>query len=183
MEQLGAQYPGSDWSGLLEQTHSQSAVVEAANYESEETTRTLAYSDVALSEKLRQDTAAEAAGCSRRIAARDGEPRLERMMEVSRMLPLLIVLDTFEEVQKRGIEMARILWRFLGALQTEFPRVRIVVSGRAPVPELAEYLASPEPLPLKEFDESSAIAFLMDRGTPTEEIARAHCISRWAATR
>ena len=98
---------------------------------------------------------------------------LERMMHVSEVLPLLIVIDTFEEVQKRGIEMAGILWRFLYYLRQEFPRLRVIVSGRAQVPQLTTYLGKPSEIALTEFDESSAISYLMMRDVSDIDSARA----------
>ncbi len=174
VEQLRAQYAGSDWKEVLEASHSQSILVDAASYESEGATRTLHLGDVEFSENLRQDASQVLAQLFAAHLLRTLESSmLERMMGASQMLPLLIVLDTFEEVQKRGVEMARGLWRFLSALQKELPRVRIVVSGRAPVPELETYLASPDMLPLKEFDEDAAVSFLMARGVQSRDTARA----------
>lgn len=174
VEQLRAQYAGSDWRELLAEAHQQSLVAGAASYQSEDENRSLAFSDVVLSDQLRDSNASDIARLFavhlRRALESSG---LERMMGVSEVLPFLIVLDTFEEVQKRGIEMARIFWGFLRALQQEFPRVRIVVSGRAPVPELSQYLTEPKSLALKEFDGPSAVSFLLNRGVPNQESAEA----------
>jgi len=174
VEQLKAQYADSDWTELMSQTSRQSLLTEAATYQSEVEHRTLAISDVRFSEELRGHGALETARLfaeSVRLAMESSE--LERMMHVSEILPLLIVIDTFEEVQKRGVEMAGVLWQFLSALQKEFPRVRIVVSGRAPVPELTEHLATADPLALKEFDEGSAMSFLLTREVSNPDAALA----------
>jgi hypothetical protein len=174
VEQLRAQYAGSDWADLVAQAHQNSLVADAASYQSQLESRTLALHDVKLSEELRERSAKEVshlfATCLRAAMESSG---LERMMQVSEMLPLLIVIDTFEEVQKRGVEMAQILWHFLRALQEDFPRVRIVISGRAPVPEVARYLSTPDVLQLKEFDEGSAISFLLAREVSNMDVARA----------
>ncbi|HEY0778933.1 MAG TPA: hypothetical protein VGD56_13265 [Gemmatirosa sp.] len=47
--------------------------------------------------------------------------------------PLLVVVDTFEEVQYRSADFVEELLRFLDALQRWVPRVRTVISGRVPV--------------------------------------------------
>jgi tetratricopeptide (TPR) repeat protein len=44
--------------------------------------------------------------------------------------PLLFVLDTFEEVQFLGEEVASIAYSFLSGLQKQLPQLRIVLSGR-----------------------------------------------------
>ena len=174
VEQLRAQYAGSDWSDLLAEARRQSNLTAAASYGSEFESRTLVYGDLKTSEDIREHNAREVARLfALRLRAAMESSELERMMQIADMLPLLIVMDTFEEVQKRGIEMARILWRFLGALQQEFPRVRIIVSGRAEVPELSANLATPDPLQLTEFDEGSAISFLMNRDVSDYNSARA----------
>jgi hypothetical protein len=48
-----------------------------------------------------------------------------------RDMPLLLVVDTFEEVQFLGPAVVAVVWDFLEALQSQFPRLRIVVAGRA----------------------------------------------------
>jgi len=72
--------------------------------------------------------------------------------------PLLLVLDTFEEVQVRSRAFVEAVWEFLDDLQRKVPRLRIVVSGRAPVTDLTT--AS---LPLTELDPEAARAVL-ERG-------------------
>lgn len=47
--------------------------------------------------------------------------------------PLLLVLDTFEEVQYRTTSALRKLWSALDELQVRYPRTRIVLSGRVEV--------------------------------------------------
>jgi hypothetical protein len=174
VEQLSAQYVGSDWGELLSQTRKQSLLAEGASYQSEDVHRSLVLDDVKFSDELRErnarETARSFAQCVR-LAMESSE--LERMMHSAELLPLLIVIDTFEEVQKRGVEMAAGLWQFLSALQREFPRVRIIISGRAPVPELATYLATADPLPLTEFDQGSAISFLMAHEVSSPDAALA----------
>ncbi len=47
--------------------------------------------------------------------------------------PFLIVLDTFEEVQFKGIEFVYAVLKFIEDLRNNFPKMRIVLSGRSPV--------------------------------------------------
>jgi len=47
--------------------------------------------------------------------------------------PFLLALDTFEEVQYRSQDFIGELWLFLQEVQRHVPRLRAVVSGRAPV--------------------------------------------------
>ena len=48
-----------------------------------------------------------------------------------RGLPLILVIDTFEEIQRRGAVEEDFVWGMLARLQSEVPDLRIVVSGRA----------------------------------------------------
>jgi len=173
-EQLSAQYPSSDWSGLRLEAHNRSVLENAASYTSAEVNRSFSLTDSESSEYIRLDNAQQLAQLLADELMRAMESTgIEKMMGVAQTLPFLIVLDTFEEVQKRGVEMAQTLWGFLRSLQDAFPRVRIVLAGRAPVPELSQYVAQPEAIVLKEFDEESAIAFLRDREIPNLDAARA----------
>ena len=47
--------------------------------------------------------------------------------------PILLVLDTFEEVQSRSDAAVEAICKFLEELQHEVPRLRTVFSGRAPI--------------------------------------------------
>lgn len=79
--------------------------------------------------------------------------------------PLLFVLDTFEEVQYRGAPFVRQVGAFLNAVKEQWPRLRTVISGRAPV------TAFPYPtrsLPLGELDADAARGFLEGHGLPPE---------------
>jgi tetratricopeptide (TPR) repeat protein len=91
----------------------------------------------------------------------------------ARTLPFLLVLDTFEEVQRRGVQKAARLWRFLGSLQNEFEALRVVVSGRAEVTGLTLNSVKAEPLQIKEFDRDSALAFLKKGGIQDDGVATA----------
>ncbi|MGN9909197.1 hypothetical protein ACTMTJ_16765 [Phytohabitans sp. LJ34] len=89
-------------------------------------------------------------------------------------LPLLIVVDTYEEVQNRGVEHELRLWSLLDTLREEFPRLRLVVFGRVPldaVPTTGEAL---RPKPLHEFDEESATELLRRMGVAPDAAAEIH---------
>ena len=45
--------------------------------------------------------------------------------------PLLLVFDTFEEIQRRGFSAVEAVWRLVELLQPAFPRLRTVFVGRA----------------------------------------------------
>lgn len=49
--------------------------------------------------------------------------------------PVLLVFDTFEEVQYRDRESLSGLWRMLDVLQRGYPPLRVVISGRGPLAE------------------------------------------------
>jgi hypothetical protein len=72
--------------------------------------------------------------------------------------PLLWVLDTFEEPQRRGESTVGALWNLMNTLQQQLPRLRLVVSGRV-VPRGFSW----ETVELSEFDDESAAAYLRGR--------------------
>jgi hypothetical protein len=84
--------------------------------------------------------------------------------------PLLLVLDTFERVQFRSQDQIEDLWEFLDALQKHVPQLRTVIAGRAPMDRLRKLPV--EEMPLPEFDQPSAEAYL-----------KSHKISEPAITR
>jgi len=71
--------------------------------------------------------------------------------------PVLLVLDTFEEVQYRSTAFVEGVFDFLDALQQRLPMLRTVLAGRAPV-KLDKY--SVNELKLPPFDPLAARAFL-----------------------
>jgi cellulose synthase operon protein C len=73
-------------------------------------------------------------------------------------VPLLWVLDTFEEPQRMGVSTVGPLWELMDALQRHLPRLRLVVCGRVAPPGFAW-----DPVPLDEFDPPSALAYLRQR--------------------
>jgi hypothetical protein len=72
--------------------------------------------------------------------------------------PLVLVLDTLEEVQYRGQDYIEELWYFLGQLHAAVPALRVIAAGRTPLLEVAA-----GSLPLGDLDEASGRAFLHAR--------------------
>jgi hypothetical protein len=87
--------------------------------------------------------------------------------------PFVVVLDTFEQVQYRGEAQAIPLWDMLAQMQSAWPFLRVVISGRAPVTTLRLASKPPENLKLGDLDRESALAFVKARGIESEEIADA----------
>ena len=88
--------------------------------------------------------------------------------------PLLLVLDTFEEVQRRSTAQLGDLWSFLGELQRAVPRLRVVISGRAPV---SGVLIDNRPLHMQlqelgRLDIDAATAILQKQGLPADQARR-----------
>jgi len=73
----------------------------------------------------------------------------------SQRKPFLIVLDTFEEVQYKGEAYVSQLYYFMSQLQQQYPLLRTVVSGRAPVTQFKAVQ-----LELKSLDQEAARSFL-----------------------
>jgi Patatin-like phospholipase len=84
-------------------------------------------------------------------------------------LPLLFVLDTFEEVQYRSRDFVEEVFAFLGLLQATVPRLRVVVAGRARV-SLDHYPT--ENYQLQPLDVRDAARFLEQRGVDPEMAGR-----------
>jgi Cdc6-like AAA superfamily ATPase/tetratricopeptide (TPR) repeat protein len=82
--------------------------------------------------------------------------------------PLLLVLDTFEEVQCRSRASVEELWRFLEEFQARVPRLRTVLSGRALLGGHAT-----ESLRLKNLDEAAAQGFLEAHGVGPQSLVKA----------
>jgi cellulose synthase operon protein C len=83
--------------------------------------------------------------------------------------PLLLVLDTFEEVQFRSSASEDDVFDFLARLQPLIPRLRTVICGRT---EIVSTQYKVRELKLENFDESAAVAFLMHQGIGDKELAR-----------
>lgn len=81
--------------------------------------------------------------------------------------PILLVLDTFEEVQYRGEHAVNEIWKLLTELRARIPSLRIVIAGRSEVDQ-----PSINSLALTTFDELSAIGYLQAKGIGDENLAR-----------
>jgi hypothetical protein len=75
--------------------------------------------------------------------------------------PLLLVLDTFEEVQFRSAAFAGEVLDFLDALQARLPRLRTVLSGRT---DIASKKYKVRTVPIGNFDKEAAVSVLMKHG-------------------
>jgi hypothetical protein len=106
------------------------------------------------------------------LATRDRSKYLTRFSLFARALragqPVLLVIDTFEELQYRSKEFVGELLRFLGELQRILPQTRIIISGRD---ELAGFEV--EALPLTQLDVEAAEGFLEARGVTAPDTRRA----------
>jgi hypothetical protein len=81
-------------------------------------------------------------------------------------LPVLLVLDTFEEVQRRSDESVAAIWNLLEYLGDSLPRLRVVVVGRADVPS-----RETQKLPLAGLDTEAAVSYLIKRGVQDRAVA------------
>ncbi|MFP2904607.1 hypothetical protein ACLESD_06030 [Pyxidicoccus sp. 3LFB2] len=84
---------------------------------------------------------------------------------------LLLVLDTFEEVQYRSSPQLVRAALFLKEMRLASPKVRVVISGRAPLPNLKVNGRSPRSLALTELDEPAAMEVLLSHGIESPELA------------
>ncbi len=101
--------------------------------------------------------------------------RLEALsMELSgeEPAPFLLVLDTFEEVQIAGPAAELQIEKWLRAMGGLYPRLRVVVSGRARAKML-----DARPLPLKELEEGAAAEVLEALGVEDPRLRR-HIVGR-----
>lgn len=106
-------------------------------------------------------------------AQEQNEWRLDQFLAYTRSIlkdlpPLLVVLDTFEEVQFTSRAHAIGVFKLLESLQQRLPKLRLVLAGRV-TPDLEEYHI--KPLKLEEFDKKAAIAFLQKQRITNGEAA------------
>ncbi|MFE7130560.1 AAA family ATPase [Streptomyces sp. NPDC057638] len=85
--------------------------------------------------------------------------------------PLVLAVDSFEAAQYRGSPVLGRMWGMGAAFQTVYPRMRVIVSGRASVDHPMRYI-QPRQLELTELDESAAIGLLISSGVQDPEVAR-----------
>lgn len=89
--------------------------------------------------------------------------------------PVLFVLDTFEEVQRRSTAYARGVTLLTGRLSIMIPRLRVVIAGRS-APDDGTRLDGQ--LALEGFDRESAVAYLRNRGLDPEAAGRVADLTR-----
>ena len=87
-------------------------------------------------------------------------------------VPLLVVADTYEEVQNRGVGHELRLWTLLDSLRADFRSLRVVVFGRAPVERVPTTGQPLKPELLKELDAAAALALLREAGVEDPASAR-----------
>jgi hypothetical protein len=82
--------------------------------------------------------------------------------------PYVVVLDSFEEAQYRASPALGRMWSMFFALRAAYPRTRVIVAGRAPVPHPAGPSSPLPTLELAELDRTAATDFLVARGVGPE---------------
>ncbi|MGH9966690.1 MAG: hypothetical protein ACREBG_02490 [Pyrinomonadaceae bacterium] len=87
--------------------------------------------------------------------------------------PVLLALDTFEEVQYRDRESLTGFWRMLQEIHEAYPPFRVVISGRAPVEDAASKRAGVQVVELAELPMPDRTALLQSLGVSDPEIAKA----------
>ncbi|MEU9501643.1 ATP-binding protein [Streptomyces sp. NPDC048196] len=85
--------------------------------------------------------------------------------------PFVVALDTFEEAQYRGSPALGRMVAVYMAFQSAYPRLRFVVSGRAPVEHPAKQVKSLD-IELGELDPEAAVGLLASCGVDDPEVAR-----------
>jgi hypothetical protein len=109
----------------------------------------------------------------RRIRVEDREVFLSQFADFinhmkTKEQPLLLVLDTFEEVQFRSAAFADEVLDFLNDLQARVPRLRTVLSGRA---EIHSSRYRVRRVAIGNFDREAGVAYLAARGLPDSRVA------------
>ncbi|MEU8782326.1 AAA family ATPase [Streptomyces sp. NPDC048637] len=86
--------------------------------------------------------------------------------------PFALVVDSFEEAQYRGSPVVGRMVAIYLSFQSIYPRMRLIVSGRAPVEHPAKTVASLD-IELGELDPEAAVGLLTSCGVTDPEVARA----------
>jgi hypothetical protein len=82
--------------------------------------------------------------------------------------PMLLVLDTFEEIQFRSAALEDEVFDFLNHLQQLVPRLRTILCGRTPITTKRYDVTT---LPIGDFDDETALIFLTHHGITDRVIA------------
>ncbi|MFE1172971.1 ATP-binding protein [Streptomyces sp. NPDC058773] len=86
--------------------------------------------------------------------------------------PFALVVDSFEEAQYRGSPVVGRMVAIYLSFQSIYPRMRLIVSGRAPVEHPAKTV-DPLDIELGELDPEAAVGVLTSCGVTDPEVARA----------
>ncbi|WP_435602117.1 AAA family ATPase [Streptomyces sp. bgisy130] len=86
--------------------------------------------------------------------------------------PFALVVDSFEEAQYRGSPVVGRMVAIGLSFQSVYPRMRLIVSGRAPVEHPAKTVESLD-IELGELDPEAAVGLLTSCGVKDPEVARA----------
>ncbi|MFE0188382.1 ATP-binding protein [Streptomyces sp. NPDC058989] len=86
--------------------------------------------------------------------------------------PFVIAVDSFEEAQYRGSPVVGRMWAIFRSLQSVYPGLRFIVSGRAPVDHPAR-ATPPLDIELGELAPEAAVDMLMSCGVEDPDMARA----------
>jgi hypothetical protein len=115
----------------------------------------------------RRGTAASADGTSSADRWKRGVEDFKHLIQNVKVekAPFLLVLDTFEEVQQQADAVVLELCEFLRGFQRAVPRLRTIISGRAPL-EVKDFAT--DPLELGDFTLPARTSFLQKRGLPAE---------------
>jgi hypothetical protein len=87
--------------------------------------------------------------------------------------PVVIVLDTFEEVQYRDREHLASLWEMLRMIRSNFELFRVIVAGRAPIDRADLINTRISELVLTELAPEDGIFLLLNQGVADKTIAEA----------
>jgi len=87
--------------------------------------------------------------------------------------PVLLVLDTFEEVQYRDRESLGAFWRMLAIIREEFPLFCVIIAGRAPVADLGIDKDVLMEMPLERLALADSVTLLKALGVQDDALAKA----------
>jgi cellulose synthase operon protein C len=176
LSQLEAQYPeaSATWAAMRDNLPNYSAQLQESEIDTADTARSLSIGEtVVMTGTQQQVEETLASDFASFLSSGLRSNILSQSSDASQDLPFVLVIDTFEEVQKRS-ETSAGLWRFLVRLRREFPRTRVIVSGRAALRGLEDYgLTGVDALEVPEFDSEAGVAILTRLGVTEPGVALA----------